>query len=69
MRFTEAENQKIEFIYKLNEPFVYGDEGNYTRYGVYLNKGWIFNGQDGSAFCEDTIAEVKETLKRVTKAA
>jgi|TARA_R110000803_G_scaffold12616_3_gene36179 hypothetical protein len=62
MRLTKAEQQKIEAIDKW-------DEGEYTSYSVYLNKGWIFNGEDGSAFCEDTIAEVKETLKRVTKAA
>jgi len=59
MRLTKAEKQKIEFIDRW-------EEGDYT---VYLNKGWVFMGQDGSAFSEDTIAEVKETLKRVTKAA
>jgi len=62
MRLTKAEKQKIEAIDRW-------EEGDYSSYCVYLNKGWIFNGEDGSAFCEDTIAEVKETLKRVTKAA
>ena len=62
MRLTKAEKQKIEAIDRW-------EEGDYSSFTVYLNKGWIFNGEDGSAFCEDTIAEVKETLKRVTKAA
>ena len=44
------------------------EDGVIVNYTVFLNKGWVFNGEDGGAFCEDTIAEVKETLKLVTKA-
>ena len=62
MRLTKQEKQMIEGI----DPWY--EDGVIVNYTVFLNKGWVFNGEDGGAFCEDTIAEVKETLKLVTKA-
>jgi len=59
MRLTKKQQEKIDAIDKW-------PEGDYT---VYLNKGWEFLGVDGGAFSADTIAEIKETLKLVRKAA
>ena len=63
MRLTEAESKMVEGV----DPWY--EDGVIVSYTVYLNKGWVFNGEDGGAFCEDTMQEVKDTLKQVTKAA
>jgi len=63
MRLTKQEKQMIEGI----DPWY--EDGQIVSYQVFLNKGWVFMGEDGGSFCEDTMAEVKETLKRVTRAA
>lgn len=59
MKLTKQEQQMIEAIEQW-------PEGDYT---VYLNQGYKFLGQDGGAFSADTIKEIKETLKLVSKAA
>ena len=63
MKLTKQEKQMIEGI----DPWY--EDGVVVSYTVFLNKGYIFNGEDGSCFCEDTMQEVKETLKLVMKAA
>ena len=63
MKLNKTEQQKVEGI------DAWWEDGQIVSYTIFLNKGWVFNGEDGGAFSEDTIAEVKETLKRVTKAA
>lgn len=63
MKMTKKEREMIEGI----DPWI--EDGEVVSYTVFLNKGWAFNGEDGAAFCEDTLTEVRETLKRVKRVA
>jgi len=63
MRLNKTEKQMVEAI----DPWY--EDGQIVSYQVFLNKGWEFNGEDGGSFSEDTMAEVKESLKRVNKVA
>ena len=56
---TKEEAEKVEFLDAYDD----GDTG----WICYVRPGYSLRGEDGPAFCEDSFAEVKATLKLVQK--